>query len=275
MVPPPPPDPGHVPEPRSPRPSSHPPSESRPSLIDRDLFIAVTSHELRTPVTVIKGFADTLVEHWDALDPAGRRAAVRVIGQRADELARLVDRLLAATTETAGIPANTSFDLLQALREAVDGLRSDLRRRLRVQLPVALPQAYGDPGSLITVLTELVTNATRYSSDAVELFADADGQRVCFQVADRGVGIAPEHVEQAFVRYWQGGAGERRAHAGAGLGLYLVRQIIERQNGQVSLRPRENRGTVAEVRLPRADVVIGTVDQTAEEADSVDGDSRT
>ncbi|WP_338037146.1 HAMP domain-containing sensor histidine kinase [Natronosporangium hydrolyticum] len=274
-MPPPPPDPGHVPEPRSPRPSSHPPSESRPSLIDRDLFIAVTSHELRTPVTVIKGFADTLVEHWDALDPAGRRAAVRVIGQRADELARLVDRLLAATTETAGIPANTSFDLLQALREAVDGLRSDLRRRLRVQLPVALPQAYGDPGSLITVLTELVTNATRYSSDAVELFADADGQRVCFQVADRGVGIAPEHVEQAFVRYWQGGAGERRAHAGAGLGLYLVRQIIERQNGQVSLRPRENRGTVAEVRLPRADVVIGTVDQTAEEADSVDGDSRT
>lgn len=92
------------------------PDEERSPLVDRDLFIAVTSHELRTPVTVIKGFADTLVEHWDALDPAGRRAAVQVIGQRATELARLIDRLLATTTEPPGSPVHAPFDLVAALQ---------------------------------------------------------------------------------------------------------------------------------------------------------------
>jgi signal transduction histidine kinase len=215
---------------------------------------------LRTPVTVIKGFADTLVQHWDALDPAGRRAAVRVIGQRADELARLVDRLLAATTEPPGSPIHAPFDLVAALHEAVAALCGDLRRRLRVLLPETLPKAYGNRSSLATVLTELVTNACKYSSRMVELTATSSGQEVVFRVADRGVGIAPADAERAFVRYWQADAGDRREHPGAGLGLYLVRQIVERQNGRVSLHPRHNQGTVAEVRLPRADVVVGTVE---------------
>jgi signal transduction histidine kinase len=232
------------------------PVDGANGMVDRDLFIAVTSHELRTPITVIKGFANTLVEHWDALDPAGRRAAVRVIGQRADELARLVDRLLATTTAPPGSPVHAPFDLVTALREAADGLTGDLRRRLRVSLPESLPKAYGDRASLTTVLTELVTNAVKYSSDDVELTATADERAVGFQVCDRGIGIAPEHVEQAFVRYWQADSGDRREFAGAGLGLYLVRQILERQTAQVSLRPRENGGTVAEVRMLRADVAV-------------------
>jgi signal transduction histidine kinase len=235
-------------------------------MVDRDLFIAVTSHELRTPVTVIKGFADTLVEHWDALDPAGRRAAVRVIGQRAGELAKLVDRLLATTTEPPGSPLHAPFDLALALREAVQELSERTRWRLRVALPPNLPKVYGDRGGLDTVLTELVTNAAKYSSGTVELFAGADERWVLFQVADRGIGIAPEHVEQAFVRYWQAESGDRREHAGAGLGLYLVRQIVERQNGRVCLRPRGGGGTIAEVRLPRADVTVATAGQAPEEA---------
>lgn len=241
------------------------PDEERSPLVDRDLFIAVTSHELRTPVTVIKGFADTLVEHWDALDPAGRRAAVQVIGQRATELARLIDRLLATTTEPPGSPVHAPFDLVAALREAAGGQGDELRLRLRMALPPRLPKAYGDRASLATVVTELVTNAVKYSEQAVELRAAADAENVLFQVADRGIGIAPEHVEQAFVRYWQADSGDRREHPGAGLGLYLVRQIVERQNGRVCLRPRASGGTVAEVRLPRADVVVGVGRQAAEE----------
>jgi signal transduction histidine kinase len=242
--------------------------DDRSPLVDRDLFIAVTSHELRTPVTVIKGFADTLVEHWEKLDPAGRRAAVRVISQRADELARLVDRLLAATTEPPGSPLHAPFDLVAALHEAVGELGARLRWRLRMALPPTLPKAYGHRANLDTVLTELITNAMKYSSHPVELSACADDRTVGFQVADRGIGIAPEHIEQAFVRYWQADAGDRREHPGAGLGLYLVRQIVERQNGRVSLRPRPGGGTVAEVRLVRADVAVAT-DQPAASGPSV------
>lgn len=223
---------------------------------DRDLFVAVTSHELRTPVTVIKGYAETLTNHWASLDEPGRREAVRIIGARAGELARLVDRLLSATSDTGPVGGSPpgAFDLVDAVRTAVGNLPADLRRRLITDgLPPDLPKAYGDRNSLATILTELATNAEKYSpaGTAVELTADADDQTVTLRVSDRGVGVRPEHVERVFDRYWQGDSGDRRHSPGAGLGLYLVRRIVERQHGWVSLRPRAGGGTVVEVRLPR------------------------
>jgi two-component system, OmpR family, phosphate regulon sensor histidine kinase PhoR len=228
---------------------------------DRELFVAVTSHELRTPVTAIKGYAETLTNHWASLDEADRREALRVIGQRSAELARLLDRLLSAATD-AGVVGGQQpapFDLVDALRGAVAELPVELRKRLTEDLPVDLPKALGDRASLATVLTELMTNADKYTDDnalPVELAAGADAQSVFFRVSDRGVGVRPEHVERAFDRFWQAESGNRRRYPGAGLGLYLVRRIIERQNGWVSLRPREGGGTVAEVRLPRGDVLL-------------------
>ncbi|MEV4480204.1 PAS domain-containing sensor histidine kinase [Micromonospora coxensis] len=221
---------------------------------DRDLFVAVTSHELRTPVTVIKGYADTLTDHWESLTETDRRQAARVIGQRANELARLVDRLLSSATDVRpdGDPT-VPFDLGEALRAAVPDLPADLRHRLVLDLPADLPKALGDRHSIATVLTELSTNAGKYSSpdSPIEVTAGADGQTVSFRVSDRGIGIRPEHVERAFDRFWQGESGDRRGYPGAGLGLYLVRRVVEQQNGWVSLRPRSGGGTVAEVRLPR------------------------
>ncbi|KAB1150423.1 PAS domain-containing sensor histidine kinase [Micromonospora sp. DT46] len=221
---------------------------------DRDLFVAVTSHELRTPVTVIKGYADTLTDHWESLTETDRRQAARVIGQRANELARLVDRLLSSAAEAGpGDQPPAPYDLGDALRAAAVDLPAELRQRLVLRLPADLPKALGHRLSLATVLTELCTNAGKYSppGSLIEITADADGSTVSFQVRDQGIGIRPEHVERAFDRFWQGESGDRRRYAGAGLGLYLVRRIVEQQNGWVSLRPRAGGGTVAEVRLPR------------------------
>jgi two-component system, OmpR family, phosphate regulon sensor histidine kinase PhoR len=224
----------------------------------RDLFIAMTGHELRTPVTVIKGYADTLAERWDLLSDQARRDAVFVVWQRARELARLVDRLLTAASDVAGLRDSSSrlpFEPAGALREAVAELPADLRRDLRIELPEELPKVRGDRASLATVLTELVTNAYKYSPEQVdvELSAGSDARTVWIRVGDRGLGIRPEHAERAFERFWQLDRGDQRRYGGVGLGLYLVRRIVERQNGWVSLRPREGGGTVAEVRLPRVD----------------------
>ncbi|WP_213451133.1 sensor histidine kinase [Rhizomonospora bruguierae] len=235
---------------------------------DRDLFIAVASHELRTPVTVIKGYADTLVNHWDHLDEAGRRGAANVLGQRAGELAKLVDRLLSVDNSAGPVGGSepVPFDLVDALRAAADALPHDLRRRLTVDLPPDLTKAYGDRGTLTTVLTELATNAGKYSpgDGPIDLTAGADPRSVWFRVSDCGIGVRPEHVELAFDRYWQGERGDRRQYSGTGLGLYLVRRIVERQKGWVSLRPRDGGGTVAEVRLPRADAPAADVGATVE-----------
>ncbi|WP_238009250.1 ATP-binding protein [Dactylosporangium sp. AC04546] len=220
----------------------------------RDLFIALTGHELRTPITVIRGYADTLVDHWESLDEGARREAIFVVGQRARDLSRLVDRLLNAIGDV-DLSTLLPFDLVESLAAAVDELNPDQRRLLKVDLPAALPKTYGDRASLATVLAELVTNAGKYSPNwvEVEVTAGADPQSVWFRVSDRGIGIRPEHVERAFERFWQLETGDQRKSGGVGLGLYLVRRIVERQHGWVSLRPRRGGGTVAEVRLPRAD----------------------
>lgn len=227
---------------------------------DTELFMAVTSHELRTPVTVIKGYADTLWDHWEQLDDRQRRDSARVIGQRAAELARMVDRLLDASV-TANVLSveQVPFDLLEALRRAATGLPIDLRRRLCLELPAELPPALGQRAAIASVLTELVTNAHKYSPGAapVLLTAASDRCTVFFQVADRGIGISGDHTPNTFERFWQGEAGDDRRYGGAGIGLFLVRKTIERQNGWVSLRPREGGGTVAEVRLPRGDIGVG------------------
>lgn len=241
-----------------------------------DLLAAVTSHELRTPVTVIKGYADTLTDHWDALDESARRDVAQRLRQRSGDLARLVERLLAAVgdgTMPAGESINAPFELDEALRATV----AELRDPVRLRLPDALPMALGERAGIATVLSELVTNAVKYSpaGQEVEVTGLFDAATVGFRVADRGIGIPAEHVERAFDRFWQARtanqagraagtanqagtaetadtAGQRR-YGGIGLGLYLVRQIVGRQKGWVILRPRERGGTVAEVRLRRAD----------------------
>jgi two-component system, OmpR family, phosphate regulon sensor histidine kinase PhoR len=227
----------------------------------RDLFVAVTSHELRTPVTVIKGYADTLADHWDELDEAERRDAAQRLGQRAGELARLVERLLSAVGDGSGLATAMPlpFDLVEALRVAISELPWEARRLVRLELPNTLPKALGERATLATVLAELVTNAVKHSppDSPVILYAVVDVGSVGFRVTDRGIGIRPEHVERAFERFWQAESGNERRYGGVGLGLYLVRRIIERQNGWVSLRPRAYGGTVAEVRLPRADLGPG------------------
>jgi signal transduction histidine kinase len=237
-------------------------TEARRKEQARDLFVTVTSHELRTPVTVIKGYADTLVHHWDYLDERARREAATRLGQRAGDLARLVERLLSAVgdgsvlaQQAIGVP----FDLADALRCAVDELPAELRRRVSLVLPAGLPKALGDRAAISTVLSELLTNAAKYSAAGapIEVSGFSDPGTVGYTVADRGIGVRSEHVERAFERFWQAESGDQRRYGGVGLGLYLVRRMVERQNGWVSLRPRDQGGTVAEVRLPRADSAPG------------------
>jgi signal transduction histidine kinase len=249
-----------------------PPAPVGPEDDDRTLFLAVAGHELRTPVTVVKGFAGMLADRWESLSEGNRRAGIQVIAQRADQLARLVDRMLGASVGdgAAGrLVRVVPFDSLEAIGQAVRVLPADLRAAVQLDLPLRLPPAYGDPAMVSPILAELVNNALRHTPGAgtpgaplvecpamVEIQAGSDAQTVFLRVLDRGVGIDPAYVERAFERFWR--APDSDPRTGVGLGLYLVRRMVERQHGWVSMRPREDGGTVAEVRLPRADAVVAS-----------------
>jgi PAS domain S-box-containing protein len=220
----------------------------------KDLFLATTSHELRTPITVVQGFASTLANRWDKLPDADRRSAVQTIAERAAALARLVEQLLLGSRAGADQLAvtNGQFDLAGVLRGATVAFRPlASRHTLLTDVPDDLPEAYGDPMATDIIVGQLLENAFKYSPDggAVTVGARRAGNWVEVTVCDEGIGIPAADRERVFERFVQRETGDRRRFGGIGLGLYIVRQLATSQDGEVAAEGRPGRGTVMRLRL--------------------------
>jgi signal transduction histidine kinase len=222
----------------------------------KDLFLSMTSHELRTPITVVQGYAKTLVNRWDNLSDADRRHAVATIAERSRSLGMLVDNLLYSRAMPDGMSvANEPFDLGRLLRGAVDGFHGmSERHTVSLEVPGELPEALGDYMATDIIVGQLLENAVKYSPDGgtVLVRARADGAVIAVTVEDDGVGIAEADRERIFERFVQGEAGDRRRFGGLGLGLYIVRRLARAQRGEVSVSPREPCGTCMRFTLPAA-----------------------
>ena len=223
----------------------------------KDLFLATTSHELRTPITVVQGFASTLASRWDQLSDADRRSAVRTIAERAGSLGRLVEQLLLGARAGADqLPVdNGPFDLAALLRAAVisfDAL-SD-KHEVVADIPAGLPPAHGDPMATDIIVGQLLENAVKYSpaGGKVTVRARSTDPTIEVEVADEGIGINPGDHERIFERFYQGETGDRRRFGGVGIGLYIVRRLAVAQEGTVVAQSRPEGGTTMRLSLRRA-----------------------
>jgi len=223
----------------------------------KDLFLATTSHELRTPITVVQGFASTLASRWDKLPDADRRSAVETIADRAGSLAKLVEQLLLGSRAGADQlqVTNGPFDLAALLRASAVAFRplSELHT-LSIDLPEGLPPAHGDPMATDIIIGQLLENAFKYSPEggAVTISARGEGERIVVTVEDEGIGIRPVDRERVFERFVQAEAGDRRRFGGIGLGLYIVRQLAAAQDGQIAAHDGRNGGTAMRLTLRSA-----------------------
>src|SRR5579862_9139494 len=220
----------------------------------KDLFLATTSHELRTPITVVQGFATTLATRWDQLADAERRAAVRTIAERAGSLGRLVEQLLLGSRAGADqLPvSNGPFNLGAVLHGAAAAFRplSD-KHTVVADIPDDLPTASGDTMATDIIVGQLLENAFKYSPDGgtVTVRARAAGDWIEVTVEDEGIGIAPGDHERIFDRFFQGEAGNRRRFGGVGIGLFIVRRLAQAQHGEVTASSRPAGGTAMCLRL--------------------------
>jgi PAS domain S-box-containing protein len=226
----------------------------------KDLFLSMTSHELRTPITVVHGFAKTLVNRWDKLDDADRRQAVSIIAERAGSLGQLVDNLLYSRTDGLTVTSEP-FDLARLLRGAVDGFRgASERHAVELEIVDELPPALGDAMATDIIIGQLLENAVKYSPDggAVTVRAWAEDGVIVVTVDDDGVGIATGDRERVFERFVQGEVGDRRRFGGLGLGLYIVRRLARAQHGEVSAHARTGAaGTRMRFTIPQASRAAG------------------
>jgi signal transduction histidine kinase len=222
-------------------------------------FLAIAGHELRTPLTVMKGYTELLVERWDDVDDGTRRGILETVSYQVRNLEHLVERLLLGAQLEAGVAPATVQDtvalgpLLQETAQHQRGVAPT--HRFVVDAPDDLT-VRGDTTALNHVLTNLVENAVKYSPDGgtVTMRAEpAPRDRVSLTVDDEGIGL-PGDLEIIFDKFVQREAVDRRVHdeGGVGLGLYIVRTLVEQMGGTVKAQRRSPKGSSFIVTLRRA-----------------------
>ena len=215
----------------------------------RQDFVANVSHEFKTPLTAIQGFAETLL--GGALDDkANRKRFVEIIREHAWRLARLTDDLLKLSRIEAG---RLELELRPVSVETLVNCCVETARlkaeakglRIHVQLPEGLPPVRGDSAQLAEVLQNLLDNALQYtpSGGQIDVTAVSDGREVTFTVADTGIGIPESDLERIFERFYRVDAARSREAGGTGLGLAIARHIVDAHKGRIWVESAVGQGS--------------------------------
>ena len=225
----------------------------RLEVVRRD-FVANVSHELKTPLTVVNGFAETLLQDAD-LSPEQRRQFAETIVANASRMQRIVDDLLDLSRIESGgwTPDPVWADALAAVRDAVTSVAARARSK-GLQLVVDVPagaRVYADLTALRQVTCNLLENAVRYTTaGSVTVGVETGTGGTWIRVADTGVGIPPEHLPRIFERFYRADPSRSRAEGGTGLGLAIVKHLVDAHRGQVRADSEPGRGTTVSVFFP-------------------------
>ena len=225
-------------------------------------FVANASHELRTPTTMIRGFAETLVE--DSLLPEDQRISfLEKIARNSIRLQALVDDLLSLSelegSDGAVNPTNNklsdvirSIDLYLQEKPYVD------TEKLKLSLAEEKESFPFDAIKLSLAIGNLVDNAFKYAGDFSEILVSTkiskDGNYITCTVSDDGNGIPPEDLGRIFERFYVVDKGRSREKGGTGLGLSIVKHIVEAHDGQVEARSKPGQGSACRIILPRSPI---------------------
>jgi two-component system phosphate regulon sensor histidine kinase PhoR len=221
-------------------------------------FVANASHELRTPLAALSGFIETL-QGQARDDPAARTKFLSIMQAQATRMARLIDDLLSLSRIelNAHLRPNTRVELSGIVRQVVDGLQT-LARDREVEISVSASaehvEVLGDRDELLRVFENLIENALKYAASGkrVEVMLAADTVRNEARVAvrDFGPGIAPEHLPRLTERFYRVDVADSRAQGGTGLGLALVKHILNRHGGRLTIESVAGQGATFTAVLP-------------------------
>ncbi|RZI00464.1 HAMP domain-containing sensor histidine kinase, partial [Staphylococcus condimenti] len=220
-------------------------------------FIANVSHELRTPIALLQGYTESIVDGVVS-EPDEIRDSLSIVLDETQRLNRLVNELLnVARMDAEGLSVNKEVqpidDLLERMQLKYRQQAEDLQIDIKLAPDTSGQLWYYDTDRMEQVLTNLVDNASRYTSpgDAITISASESDKYDILYVADTGSGIAPEHIDLVFDRFYKVDASRKRAKEGTGLGLFICRMIIEAQGGTIDLKSRLGEGTTFIIKLPK------------------------
>jgi PAS domain S-box-containing protein len=218
-------------------------------------LVSTVSHELRTPLTMIQGFSELLLDR-DDLGATRSREALQQVNASALRLGRLIDDLLSVSRIDSG-KLTVEFapvDVLGVVSEVVATFEAQTDRRFVTNLAPGLPRVMADRDKMVQVLTNLVSNAVKYSFSPapIEIVVTAAGNHAEVAVVDRGIGISEAERSQIFEKFTRADRPEVRNVGGTGLGLYITQSLIQLQNGQLWVRSEPGEGSTFAFSLPFA-----------------------
>jgi signal transduction histidine kinase/DNA-binding response OmpR family regulator len=223
-------------------------------------FVATASHELRSPLTSIKGFVE-LLSRSDGLD-AKQREFLDVILLSTNRLVDLVNDLLDVARIEAGQYEihRRPTDIVEAVREVatlIEPRIADKSQELDLQLPRVLPPALADPARLRQIATNLITNAHMYTPPRgrIAVGLEAEEHAIVMRVSDNGRGMTAEEQEHIFDRFYRGADG--RTVPGTGLGLSVVKSLVDLHGGTINVESEPDQGSLFTVRIPRQPLAEG------------------
>ena len=222
-------------------------------------FVAIVAHDLRSPITAVRGFAELLLKTHATQDLAQQRTALEAIERNASALSALIDDILEVSQIESGEMRvqKVPFDVAPLLSRVTTSVVSGGSQRVSIEHG-ELPQAFADEHRLWQVLTNLLSNALKFSEpdDPVELRATADDAEITISVKDKGVGIAKDDLPRLFQRFSRVGAAEKGT--GTGLGLYICKRLVEAQGGRIWVESTPGLGSTFSFTIPRAETVPAT-----------------
>lgn len=225
-------------------------------------FVAMASHELRTPLTAIKGFSSTLLEGIDddLYTKEDQKEFLNIVVNECDRLRRLIDDLLNTSRIEAGESLKPSYGevKIRQLLDKVQKIQQQATNRhvIKLSAPDTMPIIVGDEDKLDQTLTNLLNNAIKYSPNGGDITIHAkvedETDTILLGVQDQGMGIPAEHVDKVFERFHRVDNEDNRKIYGTGLGLFLVKHLVEDiHDGQIWCESEVGVGSTFWVRLPQ------------------------
>jgi signal transduction histidine kinase len=224
---------------------------------ERSDLVATVAHELRSPLTGVKGFVATLLSKWDRLNDDQKKLMLRTVNADADRLTRLIAELLdVARIDTGRLPLYPRpIDLRAAVERVLASVHAGTGRVVAFDVDGDLPAVSADPDKFTQVVTNLVDNAIRHGDGQVTLSAAAVGptdatpyDAVLLHVDDEGDGISPEIRSRVFTKFWKHGT-----RGGSGLGMYIVHGLVTAHGGSVEIGDSPAGGARVSIRWPEHD----------------------
>lgn len=218
---------------------------------DRAELVATVAHELRSPLTSVKGFTSTLLAKWEFFTDEQRRLMLETVEADADRVTRLITELLdVARIDSGRLELHRSLvDLPALLQRHLDRLVAggEPAERFSLRVATGLPETWADGDKLEQVFANLLENALRHGAGTVSVTLEvaSPGPGTAVTVADEGSGVPPEAAARVFTKFWRGG---RRG--GTGLGLYIAKGLVELHEGTIVLTDAPGGGALFRVVLP-------------------------